>query len=157
MSKSLSVPISSWWPVRYYLQVILTAQHYTIQCTNNSWCQCLHLLFYTSDCNLTIRLSVACKKMKQLLKVKDKSCNMCNFYVPFHLSLNAGYLPLALKKEDFSSPKLWSTVAASGNDGATAFVYSVLSHHNQTGFQWEPLKCKASCFNWRRTLERAMS
>ena len=28
---------------------------------------------------------------------KDKSCNMCNFYVPFHLSLNAGHLLLALK------------------------------------------------------------
>ena len=74
---------------------------------------------------------------------QGKSCNMCNFYVPFHLSLNAGHLLLALKKDDFSSPKLWSTVAASGNDGATAFVYSVLSHHNQTGFQWELLKRKA--------------
>ena len=60
---------------------------------------------------------------------------MCKFYVPFYLSLNTGYLLLALKKEDFSSPQsseaLWQQAEMTG---PTAFVYSVLSHHNQTGF-----------------------
>ena len=72
---------------------------------------------------------IICCMLENETLPKDKSCNMCNFYVPFHLSLNAGHLLLALKKDDFSSPKLWSTVAASGNDGPPLLctLYSLIT------------------------------
>ena len=83
---------------------------------------------------------------------------MCNFYVPFHLSLNAGHLLLALKKEDFSSPKLWSTVAASGNDGPPLLctLYSLIttrlvSNGNFLNARHQVLIEDAHCWNeWRR-------
>ena len=155
MSKSLSVPISSWWPVRYYLQVICTAQHFTVHCTNNNWCRCLHLLFYTSHCNLTIRLYVACKKMKHCPRIRVVICATSTYLFTSHWMLVTSFW---LWRKKFLLSKALKHCGSKRKRRPTAFVYSVLSHHNQTGFQWELLKCKASGFNWRRTLlERVMS
>ena len=156
MSKSLSVPISSWWPVRYYLQVICTAQHFTVHCTNNNWCRCLHLLFYTSHCNLTIRLYVACKKMKHCPRIRVVICATSTYLFTSHWMLVTSFwLWRKMISPLQSSEALWQQAETTGLP-LLCTLYSLIttrlvSIENFLNARHHVLIEDAHCWNeWRR-------